>query len=84
MPFLIIALLVLLPTLAWLAWRQFGPDPRRPPPLLVGALALGLLAAAGIGVWVRLSQGDGTNAVYVPPSLGPDGQVQPSRMVPAR
>ncbi|MGG5888441.1 hypothetical protein ACLF3G_15005 [Falsiroseomonas sp. HC035] len=84
MPYLIAALLILLPSLAWLAWRQFGPDPRRPSPLLLAALATGLLLVAGLGLSVRLSQGDDTTSVYVPPSLGPDGRVQPSRMVPTR
>jgi hypothetical protein len=84
MPFLIIALLILLPTLGYLAWRQFGPDPARPSPLLIAALTAGLLLVAGLALWVRLSQGDDTTSVYVPPSLGADGRVQPSRLVPTR
>jgi hypothetical protein len=84
MPYLIAALLVLLPSLAYFAWRQSRPGAALPSRWLVAALAAGLLVVAGLGVWVRLSQGSDPTATYMPPSLGPDGQVQPSRLVPAR
>lgn len=76
-------LLLLLPLLAWLLWLWLGPSRRRPPRAVLIALGLTVLAGAGVGLWVRLNQQDITHGIYVPPTLGPDGRVLPSRLEPA-
>lgn len=76
-------LLLILPLSAWLLWLWFRPAGAQLPRAVLVALGIALVLGAGVALWVRLSEVNITHGVYVPPSLGPDGQVLPSRIVPA-
>ncbi|NKE44377.1 hypothetical protein HB662_06280 [Roseomonas frigidaquae] len=75
-------LLLLLPLVAWLLWLWLGPTGRQPPRAVLVAIGVAVLLGAGVALWVRLSEENVTRGVYVPPSLGPDGRVLPSRLEP--
>ncbi|MBU8536314.1 hypothetical protein [Falsiroseomonas tokyonensis] len=77
-------LLLLLPLLAWLLWRWLGPAGGQPPRAVLVALAVAVAIGAAVALTIRLDGRDVTGGVYVPPRLGPDGQVLPSRIEPAR
>ncbi|WP_439594522.1 hypothetical protein [Falsiroseomonas sp.] len=77
-------LLLLLPLLAWLLWRWLGPSHGQPPRAVLVALGVAVVMGAAVALYIRLDGRDVTGGVYVPPSLGPDGRVLPSRIEPAR
>jgi peptidoglycan/LPS O-acetylase OafA/YrhL len=73
-------LLLLLPLLAWLLWRWLRPEGGRPPRWAVILVAVAVTIGGAAALFVRLTDEDVVGGVYVPPSLGPDGRVLPSRI----
>lgn len=81
MAYLVQVVLFLLPFVAFALWLRWYPQHAVRPRLLVLALigiALGLAGA----FWYGLSVSTRPGTVYIPATLGPDGQVVPGRAVP--
>ncbi|PZW40021.1 hypothetical protein C8P66_12666 [Humitalea rosea] len=76
-------LLFLLPFGAWWLWRRANPTAEPSGPVL-GLAAAGVVLMLGGAVIYGFSRAQDRHAVYVPPRLGPDGEIIPGHVVPAR
>ncbi len=76
--YLVQFLLFLAPFAIFALWRQMNPD-REPPAKVIWLLLAGLgLGIAGT-VWYGQRVSVDADMVYVPATLGPDGQIIPGR-----
>ena len=81
MIYLVEFLLFLAPFAGFALWRKLNPG-REVPATVVGLLLLGILCGIAAAFWYGHSVSLRPGTVYVPATLGPNGQVVPGRAVP--
>jgi drug/metabolite transporter (DMT)-like permease len=76
--YLVQFLLFLTPFAIFALWRQLNPE-REPPRIVIWLLLAGIGLGAAGAIWYGQRVSVEAGSVYIPATVGPDGQIIPGR-----